>query len=169
MGTSSSDMAGMSDLSGSIWQSQYYNEVQAIQSRVQHHWHLKNEKGDEVPMPYCKLKKKSKKIECQCKMGFPRKVLPKVRPRVVCPGIAFSLGLQCSGRRNALGSIAGPRRCAYFSVTSRILSKIHKSNTNVQLPRQHTQCTIPFSFATSWNVPRRLRYQAHSVINTTRV
>ena len=80
------------------------------------------------------LRKTSKKGGCQCKMGFPRKVLPKVRPRVVCPGIAPSLGLQCSGRRNALGSIAGSRRCPSFSATSRILSKLHKSNTNVQLP-----------------------------------
>ena len=80
---------------------------------------------------------------CECKMGFPRKVLPKVRPRVVCPGIARSLGLQCSGRRNALGSIAGSRRCAYFSATSRILSKLHKSNTNVQLP-----CRMPLLEAT---------------------
>ena len=80
------------------------------------------------------LRKPLKKGGCQCKMGFPRKVLPKVRPRVVCPGIAPSLGLQCSGRRNALGSIAGSRRCPSFSATSRILSKLHKSNTNVQLP-----------------------------------
>ena len=134
MGTTSANMAGFNDVLGKDWQSQYDNEVQAVQSRVQHHWHFRDEKGNEVPMPYCKLKKTSKKTSCQCKMGFPRKVLPKVRPRVVCPGNAASLGLQCSGRRNALGSIAGPRRCAYFSATSRILSKLHKSNTNVQLP-----------------------------------
>ena len=66
-------------------------------------------------------------------MGFPRKVMGTVRARVVCPGIAHSLGLQCSGRRNALGSIGGPRRSAYFSATSRILSKLHNSNSNVQL------------------------------------
>ena len=107
MGTTSANMAGFNDVPGKDWQSQYDNEVQAVQSRVQHHWHFRDEKGNEVPMPYCKLKKTSKKTGCQCKMGFPRKVLPKVRPRVVCPGNAASLGLQCSGRRNALGSIAG--------------------------------------------------------------
>ena len=134
MGTFFSDMAGSTDVAGEVWKTNYEAEVQAVQSRVQHHWHLKDEKGNEIPMPYCRLKKNSKKAGCQCKMGFPRKVLPKVRPRVVCPGIALSLGLQCSGRRNALGSIAGSRRCPSFSVTSRILSKLHKSNSNVQLP-----------------------------------
>ena len=90
MGTSSPDLTGMSDAPGNIWQTQYYNELQAIQNRVQHHWHLKNDKGEEVPMPFCKLQKNAKRGSCECKMGFPRKVLPKVRPRVVCPGIARS-------------------------------------------------------------------------------
>ena len=52
MGAYISDMAGTSDVPGKIWQSQYENEVQAIQSRVQHHWHLKDDKGNEVPIAY---------------------------------------------------------------------------------------------------------------------
>ena len=74
-------------------------------------------------------------------MDFPRKIPVKkngqfdkalIRHRVVCLGIAKQLELQCSGRRNALGSIAGPRQCAWFSATSALLAKVTKSNTNVQ-------------------------------------
>ena len=58
----------------------------------------------------------------------------KVRHRVVCPGIAHKIGLRCSGRRNALGSVAGARSCGWFSGTSALLAKLFKSNTNVQSP-----------------------------------
>jgi hypothetical protein len=75
-------------------------------------------------------------------MGFPRHVpivnnviqKDKHRHRVICPGIAQSVGLRCSGRRNALGSIIGKRLDPYFSGTSAIKAKIFKSNTNVQVP-----------------------------------
>ena len=69
-------------------------------------------------------------------MGFPKKVMPKEgrRHRVICPGIAASMGLRCSGRRNALGTVAGPRSCSWFSATSAILAKLTKSNSNVQTP-----------------------------------
>ena len=39
----------------------------------------------------------------------------KYRPRVVCQTVARELGLKTSGRRNALGSIAGRRRCEWFA------------------------------------------------------
>ena len=75
-------------------------------------------------------------------MGFPCHVpivnnviqKDKHRHRVICPGIAQSVGLRCSGRRNALGSIIGKRLDPYFSGTSAIKAKIFKSNTNVQVP-----------------------------------
>ena len=74
-------------------------------------------------------------------MDFPRKVVARkngafdknlIRHRVVCLGIAKDLELRCSGRRNALGSISGPRRCSWFSGTSALLAKVTKSNSNVQ-------------------------------------
>lgn len=58
----------------------------------------------------------------------------KYKPRVICPGIAHSVGLRCSGRRNALGSIIGKRLDPWFSATSAIKAKVFKSNTNVQVP-----------------------------------
>ena len=120
---------------------QYEREVQRVFSRVQHHWHGKDKQGNDVPMKYCLIRAKTKK-GCNCKMGFPRHVpivnniiqKDKHRHRVICPGIAQSVGLRCSGRRNALGSIIGRRLDAYFSGTSAIKAKIFKSNTNVQVP-----------------------------------
>ena len=75
-------------------------------------------------------------------MGSPRHVpvvkgviqKDKYKPRVICPGIAHSVGLRCSGRRKALGSIIGKRLDPWFSGTSAIMAKVFKSNTNVQVP-----------------------------------
>jgi len=119
----------------------YDREVQRVFSRVQHHWHDTDKEGKDIPMKYCRIKTKHVG-GCNCKMGFPRQVAiangviqkDKYRHRVVCPGIAKSLGLRCSGRRNALGSIVGRRLCKWFSGTSAVMAKVFKSNTNVQVP-----------------------------------
>ena len=124
-----------------MYKAEYEREVQRVFSRVQHHWHSKDEKGNDVPMKYCRIRSKIKH-GCNCKMGFPRHVpfvngviqKDKYKSRVVCPGIAQSVGLRCSGRRNALGSIIGKRLDPWFSATSAIKAKVFKSNTNVQMP-----------------------------------
>ena len=117
----------------------YEEDVQFVFSRVQHHWHALNEKGDRVPLKYCRLKGRSSR--CSCKAGHPKKVIrdrhgkmkeEKYRARVVCQTVARELGLKTSGRRNALGSIAGRRRCEWFAQTSAILAGVARSNTNVQ-------------------------------------
>ena len=117
----------------------YEGHVQFIFSRVQHHWHALDEKGDRVPLKYCRLKGRSNR--CTCKAGFPKKVIrdrngklkrEKYRPRVVCQTVARELGLKTSGRRNALGSIVGRRRCEWFAQTSAILAGVGQSNSNVQ-------------------------------------
>ena len=92
-------------------------------------------------MKYCRLRTREEK-NCQCKMGFPKYVpkkhnviiKDKVRHRIVCPGIATELELSCSGRRNALGTIAGARTDPWLNGTSAILAKLIKSNTNVESP-----------------------------------
>ena len=120
---------------------QYDLEVQRVFSRVQHHWHEVDKDGRDLPMKYCRIRGKQKGT-CNCKMGFPRHVpvvhgviqKDKFRHRIMCPGIAKSLGLRCSGRRNALGSVVGKRLDKWFSATSRIKAKVFKSNTNVQVP-----------------------------------
>jgi len=117
-----------------------------------------------VPLKYCFRKGKK---QCTCKADFPKKVLrtkagnvrpEKYRPRVVCQGVAAEMGLKTSGRRNALGSILGRRRCSWFSGTSALLAIVARSNSNVQcnyrVPLSETthdkdcvltQCTEGFS------------------------
>lgn len=120
------------------FQQRFETDVQFIFSRVQHHWHPFNDKGERKPMPYCRPVGKNCR---RCKRDFPKKVLKsakgkvrldKCRVRIVCKGVAAELELKVSGRRNALGSIIGRRRCEYFSSTSALLAHVARSNTNVQ-------------------------------------
>ena len=85
-------------------------------SRVQHHWHKVDKNGTDFPMKYCRVRVKNT-WSCNCKLQFSGHVpivhdviqKDKLRHRVVCLGIAKSLGLRCSGRRNALDSVLGKR------------------------------------------------------------
>ena len=110
-----------------------------ISSHVQHHWHTLDEHGNRVPLKYCRVK--GRKGKPLCKQGFPKKVLKhktgklkmeKYRVRIVCQGVAGELNLKTSGRRNALGSILGRRRCEYFYSTPALQAAVARSNTNVQ-------------------------------------
>jgi len=51
---------------------EYEADVQFIFSRVQHHWHPRNQKGERQAPRYCCVKSKK---AMQCKRGFPKKVL----------------------------------------------------------------------------------------------
>ena len=53
------------------YRKQFEQEVQCVFSRVQHHWHLKDHKGERVPMKYCRMRSKNKGC-VTCKMGFPK-------------------------------------------------------------------------------------------------
>ena len=128
----------------------FQTDVQFIFSRVQHHWHALDDKGNRVPLKYCRLKGR-KKQSC-CKVGFPKKVIQlkngklnrqKYRVRIVCQGVAAEMGLKTSGRRNALGSILGRRRCHWFSGTSALLALVTRSNTNLQ-----SNYRVPISLVT---------------------
>ena len=123
---------------GEEFQKRFETDVQFIFSHVQHHWHLLNKKGEREPMPYCRPASRKCK---RCKRDFPKKVLKntlgkvredRYRARIVCPGVAAELELKTSGRRNALGSIVGKRRCEYFASTCALLAHVTRSNTNVQ-------------------------------------
>ena len=120
------------------FQNAFETDVQFIFSHVQHHWHQRNDRGKRVPMKYCKPSSPKSK---RCKRDFPKKVLrdregklrmDRYRARLVCRGVAGELELRVSGRRNALGSVAGRRRCEYFSGTAAILAHVTRSNTNLQ-------------------------------------
>ena len=117
----------------------YEMDVQFIFSHVQHHWHALDAEGKRVLLTYCRVK--GRKGKPMCKGGFPKKVLrhhdgslkkEKYRARIVCQGVAAELDLKTTGRRNALGSVVGRRRCAYFASTSALLAHVARSNSNVQ-------------------------------------
>ena len=125
---------------GQQWIQKYNADVQFVFSHVQHHWHGKNERGERVPLHYCRVK--GKRNNNICKRGYPKKVLrnhdKSVKPstcqaRVVCQGVAAELDLKTSGQRNALGSIAGTRHCPYFCSTAKMLASVARSNTNIQV------------------------------------
>ena len=145
------------------FQSKYEKDVQFIFSHVQHHWHALDQSGKRVPLPYCRVKgRKGKPI---CKMGYPKKVLrnddgslkqEKYRARIVCQGVAAELDLKTTGRRNALGSVVGRRRCAYFASTSALLAHVARSSTNVQCNYR-----VPITTAThdkDCKVPKSLEF-----------
>ena len=121
-----------------VFKETYEADVQFIFSRVQHHWHPVNKKGEREAPKYCKSKAKNCKF---CKRGFPKHIARckdgsmdrhKYRVRVVCRGVAMEMKLAHSGRRNMLGSVLGKRRCAWFASTSSLLSHVFRSNTNLQ-------------------------------------
>jgi hypothetical protein len=125
-----------------IFKKRYEDDVQFVFSHVQHHWHTKTKEGNDVPMKYCRPYGKHKVGAC-CKRGFPKHVfrmrngqvdMQRVRPRVICPGVARNMKLRCSGRRNMLGAIVGRRRDAYFSGTAALKAHLFRSNTNLQVP-----------------------------------
>ena len=123
---------------------QYDLEVQRVFSRVQHHWHEVDKDGRDLPMKYCRIRGKQKGT-CNCKMGFPRHVpvvhgviqKDKFRHRIMCPGIAKSLGLRCSGRRNALGSVVGKDWIS--GSVQRLASRLRCSS-----PTQTCKCRIAY-------------------------
>ena len=111
----------------------YVKDAQFIFSRCQHHWHGLDDKGERVPLSYCKCRG-SKVKKHICKQNFPRRVPAPLRQKVrlVCRGIAAELQLRTSGRRNMLGSIAPERNEPWFASTAKVLSVLIRSNTNVQ-------------------------------------
>ena len=124
----------MEDATG--FKRRYEAHVQFIFSRVQHHWHPKNEKGERIPLPYCRNKHAKGKNALCCKQNFPRHVAAKERQkaRLVCRGVAAELRLKIQGRRNMLGSIASHRNDPWFASTTPLLAALLQSNTNVQCP-----------------------------------
>ena len=163
---------------GSRYKHAFTKEVQFVFSRVQHHWHNKMDNGERQPPKYCRVK--GWREGHKCKMDFPREIPRQkrgasnkslIRHRIICLGIAKDLKLRCSGRRNALGSIAGPRRCPWLSGTSALLAKVTKSNTNVQcnyrvplLDASHdADCTS--AKCLSLNMRRRLFILAQRAMN----
>ena len=93
-----------------LYKEKYFADAQYVMSRCHHHWHPKDpETGERHPIRGC-LAKDSKH---ECKAKFPQTKRLNLIAKVVCPGNARKHGLRVSGRRNALRSILGRRRCEY--------------------------------------------------------
>ena len=78
----------------------YEEDVQFIFSRVQHHWHKLDDKGNRYAMQYCQLK--GRRCKGICKAGHSKEsirdeknklVLQKYRAHVVFKGVAAELDL----------------------------------------------------------------------------
>ena len=96
------------------YRKKYFEDAQYVLSRCHHHWHPVDPKtGERHPIRGC-LAKGTKN---ECKAKFPLTKRLNLIPKVVCPGNARKHGLRVSGRRNALGSILGRRRCQWLSGT----------------------------------------------------
>ena len=96
-------------------------------SRCHHHVHLPDPKtGSLVPLAACR----SKKAKHKCKHDFPCKKKLTLIPKVICRGNARKYGLRPSGRRNALASILGKRRCMWFSGCAAGMAIIFRCNTH---------------------------------------
>ena len=65
-----------------------------------------------------------------CKADFPKLKQCSDITKIVCPGVAKKHGLRVSGRRNALGSILGKRKCEWFSGTAPPMAALFRTNTH---------------------------------------
>ena len=123
------------DQDAKIWKRDYLKDVQYIFSRVQHHVHRKTKTGY-APLKAC-TPKMQKKNGC-CKADFPKTATCVKKPVLICRGLARRYGLRISGRRNALGTMLGRRRCEWESGTSPSFAALFRSNShtlpNFRLP-----------------------------------
>ena len=118
---------------GLAWLKQFTAHKQLVQEHKQHHIHLVSADGKKrLPLTCCRRRDKPK----ECCGGFPKdvQILKEERAVVVCPGLAKKMKLATKGRRNALGSISGPRNEGNVSGTHGAWAVALGDNTDVQLP-----------------------------------
>ena len=95
---------------GAAFKASYQRDAQHVFSHCHHHWHPVNPHSRKrEPIRRCRSKHSA-----QCKADFPKTNRLNLLPKVVCPGNCRRHGLRVSGRRNALGSILGRRRCEWL-------------------------------------------------------
>ena len=129
---------------GKNFAQQYLRDAQFVFSRVQHHVHRKDKKGEYIPLHACQRKvqkrcKQSRQIGgCKCKADFPKDNLINKSTVIICQGLAKKFKLRTSGRRNAFGLWQGPRKEAWQSGTTPAFAVHFRSNShtmpNYRLP-----------------------------------
>ena len=112
---------------GAEYKKTYFQDAQYVMSRCHHHWHPKDpQTGKRHPLRGCM----SKKCKTKCKGKFPFSKRLNLVPKVICPGNARKHDLRVSGRRNALGSILGRRRCQWLSGSMTGFFSLCRHNTH---------------------------------------
>ena len=120
-----------SELDPTEWRKAYLcMHVDRIAQLKQHHVHVRNSKGERVPLTHCQRADDPRK----CKGDFPRTAWFIETPVVLCPGLMQRMNLPTGGRRNRLGSLHGPRNEANYNGTSPALTAFLHTNSDVQLP-----------------------------------
>lgn len=126
---------------GHRWLQEYKQFLFQIQCRKQHHIHLPDASGSRKPLPSC-LDRAAKDL---CKHGYPKTKQMAKQGCVVCPGMAEKLELPLSGRKNALGTLHGPRGDEYLNGTHGVLLALGRANSDVQVPYRLPICGVTHS------------------------
>ena len=115
---------------GARFKRQYFADVQRIFSRVQHHMHKKTKKGF-VPLRSCA--RKGCRTSTVCKHDMPKTCFGFKKVALICRGIArrcAAAKIRVSGRRNAFGSMLGPRTDQWQSGTMASFAVGFRTNTH---------------------------------------
>ena len=118
---------------GRAWLRKFLAHKQLVQEHKQHHVHTLSPDGKKrFPLTCCRRRDKPK----ECRGGFPKdaQILDTDEAVVVCPGLAKKMKPPTKGRRNALGSMSGPRNEGNLDGTHGALAAFGVFNTDVQLP-----------------------------------
>ena len=132
------------DATDESWAAAYRADVQVVQELKQHHVHPKDARGRRQLLRHCRRKGTT---DGTCRSRFPRDAELLDAGAVICPGLARQMGLQLSGKRMALGALAGPRNCAWLNGTHPVLAAATRGNTDVQLPWRLPPCDATHSKA----------------------
>ena len=127
---------GDGQLTKQMWEEEYWRDVQAVQELKQHHVHPYDAHGVRQLLQHCRRKDD----RTACKARFPREHEMLDGPAVLCEGLARRLKLPTQGRRNALGSLVGPRNDEWLNGTHPALAVGLRANTDVQLPFRLPPC-----------------------------
>lgn len=129
-------------LEADVWKEAYEKDLQEIQSTRQHHIHPIDQKtGERRPLVGCGRSDGRD----ECGKGFPFEKQTSEEAMVVCAGVAETFSLPVTGRRNALGSLFGPRSCGWLNGSHPALLIGGRGNSDVQLAMR-----MPITAASHW-------------------
>ena len=114
-------------MSAEQWKETHERDADAIRMITNHHYHPKNEEGEEIVPRWCK----SKTSGDQCKHHFPKPLLDKFV--VLCEGLLKQHGLPNCGQQNKTASMLPKRNDAYANGAPDICLRCNRFNTDLQI------------------------------------